>query len=120
MKTEKDYEEFFALLNKHRVRYCIIGSYAVAFYSNPRYTKDVDLLVEPTRQNAERLLRVLKEFGFGSLNLSERDFANKGQIIQLGYEPVRIDLITSLSGLPFGQIWKNRKRGPYGRQKVNF
>ena len=120
MKTEKDYEEFLALLNRHEVRYCIIGSYALAFHARPRYTKDLDILVEASTENAEKLIRVLKEFGFGSLNLSAADFTDENNIIQLGYEPVRIDILTSLTGLAFSDIWKSRVQGPYGKQTVNY
>ncbi len=120
MKTEKDYEEFLELLNKHSVRYCIIGSHALAFHARPRYTKDIDILVEASLDNAERILTALDEFGFGSLNLSIEDFSSKGNIIQLGYEPVRIDIITSIEGLDFADIWKNRVQSPYGNQTVNF
>lgn len=120
MKTEKDYEEFLELLNKHDIRYCIIGAFALAFHARPRYTKDMDILVEATTDNAKRLLAALREFGFGSLNLSVEDFSSKGNIIQLGYEPVRIDIITSIKGLEFADIWESRIQGPYGKQTVNF
>lgn len=120
MKTEKDYEKFLELLNKHDIRYCIIGAFALAFHARPRYTKDIDILVEATTDNAKRLLAALREFGFGSLNLSVEDFSSKGNIIQLGYEPVRIDIITSIKGLEFADIWESRIQGPYGKQTVNF
>jgi len=120
MKTEKDYAELLGLLNKNRVRYCIVGSYAVAFHAKPRYTKDIDILVEPSHENARKILKALNEFGFGSLNLSEKDFTDRENIIQLGYEPVRIDIITSISHLDFDEIWKNRIKGQYGKIKVNF
>lgn len=120
MKTEKDYAELLKLLNKNKVKYCIVGAYAVAFYAMPRYTKDIDILIEPTPENAKKILKALNEFGFGSLNLSEKDFTEKEQIVQLGYEPVRIDIITSISHLNFDEIWANRKKGLYGTVKVNF
>ena len=120
MKTEKDYEEFLELLNKHKVRYCIIGSYALSFHARPRYTKDIDILIEASPGNAEKILIVLEIFGFGSLNLRVEDFSEKGNIIQLGYEPVRIDIMTSLKGLDFSDVWENRVQGSYGKQMVNF
>jgi hypothetical protein len=120
VKTEKDYEEFLELLNKHNVRYCVIGAFALAFHARPRYTKDIDILIEPTTNNAKRLLIALDEFGFGSLNLAVDDFSTLGNIIQLGYEPIRIDIITSIKGLEFGEIWKSRIKGPYGQQTINF
>lgn len=120
MKTEKDYEEFLALLNKYNVKYCIIGAFAFAFHAEPRYTKDIDILIEASDENAGNVLQALHEFGFGSLKLVPGDFSTPGRIIQLGYEPVRIDIITSIQGLDFADIWENRIQGPYGGQTVNF
>jgi len=119
-RVERDYEGFLRLLNKYKVRYCIVGAFAVAFYAIPRYTKDIDILIEPSRLNAERMLNALKEFGFGSMGLSIEDFAKEGMIIQLGYEPVRIDIVTSINGCSFEKVWRNRRRGRYGRAMVNF
>lgn len=120
MKTEKDFEELLKLFNKNKVRYCIVGAYAVAFYAEPRYTKDMDIFVEPDKDNARRIIKSLAEFGFKSLTLEEKDLIRKGKIIQLGYEPVRIDLITSIEGCDFKEVWKNRAIGSYGKQKVIF
>ena len=120
MKTEKDFEELLKLFNKNKVRYCIIGAYAVGIYGAPRYTKDMDLLVEPNAENAKRIVKALAEFGFKSLGLDEKDFIQKGKIVQLGYEPVRIDLITSIEGCDFQEVWKNKTIGTYGKQKVFF
>ena len=119
MKVEKDYEDLLELLNKHKVKYCIIGSYALAFHARPRYTKDIDILIEISIENA-RILDALNEFGFGSLQLTEEDFSEPGQIIQLGYEPVRVDLITSIKGIDFHKIWGNRVTGKFGSQTVFF
>ena len=120
MKVEKDYEELLKLFNKNKVRYCIIGAYAVAFYAKPKYTKDMDILVEPTGENGKRIVKSLAEFGFKSLGLSEKDFSQEGKIVQLGYEPVRIDILTSIAGCSFKEIWENKTIGIYGKQKVLF
>ena len=120
MRMEKDYEEFLESLNKHSVRYCIIGSYALAYHAKPRYTKDIDILIEASSENAKKLLNALSDFGFGSLDLSVEDFTQEGKIIQLGYEPVRIDIMTSLKDLNFSDIWRNRVQSFYGNQTVNF
>lgn len=120
MKVEKDYLEFLRLLNKHRVKYCIIGSYAVAFYGHPRYTNDIDILIERDLANARRLLKALVEFGFGSLDLKAEEFTSPESIIQLGYEPLRIDIVTSIWGVNFKKIWAKRQKGHYGDIKVNF
>ena len=81
MVTEKDYEEFLKLLNKHDVKYCIIGAFAMAFHAEPRYTKDIDILVQASTKNAEKILLALDEFGFGSLNLNAEDFSTGENII---------------------------------------
>lgn len=120
MRVEKDFEELLGLFNKHRVKYCIIGAFAFGFYSKPRYTKDLDIFVEPSIENGRKIVAALREFGFGSLDLTPEDFNKKGRFIQLGYEPVRVDLITLISGCSFNQAWKNKKIGLYGSQRVNF
>lgn len=119
-KTEKDYEELLRLFNKYRVRYCIVGAFAVAFYAVPRYTKDMDIFVEPSVLNARKILKALVEFGFEGLELSVNDLSKEGKIIQLGYEPIRIDIITSIEGCSFAQVWKNKRKGKYGKEKVFF
>lgn len=120
MKTEKDFEELLRLFNKNKVKYCIVGAYAVAFYGEPRYTKDMDIFVGPDRENARRIITSLTEFGFKRLALGEKDLIRKGTIVQLGYEPVRIDLITSIDGCAFEEVWENRAIGTYGKEKVLF
>lgn len=120
MKVEKDYEEILKLFNRHKVKYCIIGAFAVAFYARPRYTKDIDILIDSNPENAGRIIKALTEFGFGDLDLSEDDLCQEGSIIQLGYEPLRVDIVTSLSGINFNQVWKNKVSADYGREKVYF
>jgi len=97
----KDFKEFIELLNANDVRYLIVGGYAVAVHGYPRYTKDLDIWIERSEQNAANLLKALVQFGFGSLDVSADDFLETGQVIQLGYPPNRIDLVTDLDGLSF-------------------
>jgi len=108
------------LLNKYQVKYCIVGAYAVAFWGYPRYTKDIDILVEPTKENAKRIISVIREFGIKTQDLTEEDFIRKNRVIQLGYEPVRIDILTSVEGVSFSTIWKNKVEDFYGKEKVYF
>ncbi len=119
-KTEKDYEDLLRLFNKHKVKYCIVGAFAVAFHAVPRYTKDMDIFVEATPHNAKKIVGALREFGFSSLKLTEGDFSKPGKTVQLGYEPVRLDLLTKIDGCTFDQVWKNKKAGRYGKEKVYF
>jgi hypothetical protein len=92
----------------------------LAFHAKPRYTKDIDILIDSSRENAQNLLKALTDFGFGSLDLRVEDFTQEGAIIQLGYEPVRIDILTSIKGLDFSEVWRQRIKGPYGSQTVNY
>lgn len=119
-KVEEDFEELLRLLNKHRVRYCIVGAFAVGYHAIPRYTKDLDILVEPTTENANRILEALCEFGFGSLDLGADDLSKEGRVVQLGFEPVRVGLITSIKGGKFGKLWERREKGKLGGVSVNF
>ena len=119
-RVERDYEELLRLFNKHRVRYCIVGAFAFAFYAVPRYTKDMDILIDPSKENSGRILKALNDFGFGTLNLSVKDFSSESRIIQLGYEPVRIDIITSIDGCTFNEVWENKKTGRYGKERAYF
>lgn len=105
MIISPDFKEFITLLNTHNVRYLVVGGYAVAFHGHPRYTKDIDIWLERTSENAARLLAALDAFGFGSLGLKGEDFLQPGYTIQLGYPPNRIDLLTSLSELDFSSCY---------------
>ena len=86
----RDVRELLALLERHGARYLIVGGFAVAAHGFPRYTKGLDVWVECSRDNAERIVAALADFGFGSLNLTVDDFATPDLVIQLGYEPNRI------------------------------
>jgi hypothetical protein len=108
MKLPKDFREFIELLNSHDVRYLIVGGYAVAYHGHPRMTGDIDVFIEISEENAKKLEAVMADFGFSSLGLTANDFLEPGIIIQLGYPPNRIDLITSLSGVDFASAWEER------------
>ncbi len=105
MSTEfyQDWKELLALFNEHEVNYMMVGGLAVSQHGFPRYTKDLDLLVERTPRNAARILAALEAFGFGGIGLKEEDFIKVGNFIQLGYEPVRVDLITSIDGVEWDE-----------------
>lgn len=118
--AERDFDELLRLFNKLRVRYCIVGAHAVAIYARPRYTKDLDIWVEPSLENGQKIVDALKAFGFGALNITPKDFARPGRFIQLGYEPVRIDLITDIGGVTFEEAWRHRESGLCGSVKAWF
>jgi len=98
-----DFKEFIELLNAHQVEYLIVGGYALAFHGHPRYTKDIDIWIATNQENAQKMLKVLKDFGFASLSLSEQDFLAHENIIQLGFPPNRIDILTSVDGIQFAE-----------------
>ncbi len=120
IKLEKDFLEFIVLCNKYKVEYLVVGGYAVAIHGYPRYTKDLDVSIRISEQNAEAMLTVIKEFGFASLNLTIEDFKRKEGFIQLGYEPLRIDIINDLHGVPFEKAFKNKKVIVYDDVPINF
>ncbi len=120
MRVEKDFEDFIELLNAHKVKYLVIGAYAVSFYAQPRNTGDIDFLVRPDPENANKVLKVLNDFGFGSLDISIEMLCEANTVIQLGFEPNRIDLITSIGDVIFDEAYRVKKTGEFGNQKVNF
>ena len=103
-----DFREFAQSLNDSRVRYLVIGGYAVAVHGHPRYTKDLDIWIEMTPDNAAAMIRALDKFGFSSLGLQSSDFLTPDQIIELGYPPSRIDLITTPPGVDFETCYASR------------
>jgi hypothetical protein len=120
MRIENDFKEFIALLNRHDVRYLIVGGFAFSFHAEPRFTKDIDFFIEGSAENADRVLKALADFGFSDLDLTKDDFIKPGEVVQLGVEPVRIDIMTSASGIDFASAWKNRVEGKYGDTKAFF
>ena len=120
MEIQKDFKELLELFNAHKVEYIVVGGYALAFHGAPRFTGDIDLLVRPVAENARRVLSSLRDFGFGSLNLSESDFIRIENVIQLGVSPVRIDILTSLSGVDWEKSQANKVAGDYGGTPVYF
>jgi hypothetical protein len=98
----------------------VVGGYAVAFHGRPRFTKAIDVFIEPSSENAERLLLALADFGFGSLGLTINDFSSPGKIVQLGVAPNRIDLLTAIDGVAFSDAWPNRVPGRFGTALVDY
>ena len=111
MRLPKDLREFVESLNSHGVEYVLVGAYAMAYHSRPRYTEDIDILVRPSAENGVRLLGVIEAFGFTSLGLTAADFQTQNQVVQLGRPPNRIDILTSISGVSFEEAWQERQFG---------
>lgn len=120
MNTHRDFEELLRLLEENHVEYMIVGGYAVAFHGYPRFTKDIDIFFESSRENVERLRKALSEFGFNEPEMTEDVFLTMGNILSFGVEPIRIDLINEIDGVSFRQARPNVIRGKYGSRAVNF
>ncbi len=118
--VDPDFKEFIESLNNNQVRYLIVGGYAVALHGHPRYTKDLDVWIDRTPENAERVVAALVEFGFGSLGLTQADFLEAGQIVQLGYPPSRIDILLTLKGVEFDVCYEHKIVEENGETAVNF
>ncbi len=111
MNLEADLREFIELLNALKVRYIVVGAFAVAYHGYPRYTGDIDLFIERSSENAQAIVNAIQQFGFEDLGLSAEDFLQEDQVIQLGVAPNRIDLLTFLSGVEFQEAWATRVQG---------
>lgn len=120
MNIQPDFEELLRLLEKHSVRYLIVGGYAVAFHGYPRFTKDIDIFYNNSPENVQSLVEALIDFGFTEEDLSSARFTETGSIITFGVEPVRVDMINSIAGVAFEKAWANRVRGTYGKTEVSF
>ena len=119
-KPNRDQIDFVKLLTKHGVRALIVGAHALGFHARPRYTKDLDIFVDPSLENAERIVGAIREFGFAELGITPKDLSERGRVIQLGFPPNRIDVMTNISGVTFEEAWQHRVEGTFGGQAVVF
>ena len=120
MRVEKDYRDFLRLLGAKKAKYLIVGGFAYSYHAEPRYTKDIDLLVEATEENGAKVRAAIAEFWGMKPEIDPADFIRRDAVIQLGLEPVRIDIITSCAGIEFQSAWKNRVKAKYGDILVFF
>ena len=107
MGANPDFRDLFRIFNDHHVEYLVVGAYAVIYYTIPRYTKDLDIWINPIPQNAHNLWLALKDFGAPLIDVSENDFTDRDMIYQIGIEPNRIDIIMGIHGLDFHKAWEN-------------
>ena len=120
MEIQQDFKELLELLNAHNVEYMIVGGYALAFHGAPKYTGDIDVFVRPDKENARQIMKALDEFGFGSVGLDLSDFNYENKVVQLGVPPVRIDIITSISGVTWQEAFSSKVEGQYGDVPVHY
>lgn len=114
MEINQDFSDLFAEFNAHDVDYLVVGAHALAAHGHVRATKDVDIWVRPSRENAEKVHRALAAFGAPMDQVQISDFAEPGLIFQIGVEPLRIDVLTAIDGLQFDEAWDNRVATHFG------
>ena len=120
MVLSRDFREFIELLNERQVKYLVIGGYAVTFHGYPRYTKDIDFWIWLNEENLSQLEKALSDFGLGSIGLTKEHFKNPEDVIQLGYEPNRIDILVDLEGLDFKESFIKKSIKNIDGVDVNF
>ena len=108
MTLDNNFEDFVGLLNKHKVEYLIVGGYALAFHGKPRHTGDLDIWIDVSENNASKMVAVINEFGMESLGLQKEDFLETGGITQIGYPPLRIDILNQIDGIIFNEAYQNK------------
>jgi len=120
MIESKDFEELFASLKDHDVRYLVVGGYAVAVHARPRFTDDLDLFIPTLPDDVNRLCRALASFGIDAPDIEPAMFRVSNRIVQIGIPPYRVDFFTTIPGLEFESAWIRRYSGTYGSQPVHF
>jgi len=116
----RDFREFLKLLNRKRVKYLVVGGYAVGFHGYPRYTGDLDIFVAVSANNGSALVSVFREFGFNDPKLEPNFFADLGQVIRLGREPMRLEIINAIDGVTFDECFQRRVRARVEGLRINF
>lgn len=109
MTLDPDFEDFIRFLNQYEVDYLIVGGYAMAFHGRPRYTGDLDIWIDISELNSEKMIQVLDAFGFSSLGFQKDDFLKENLINQIGYPPLRIDILTNIDGISFEEAYAQKQ-----------
>lgn len=120
MRLDPNFSEFFELLHAREARFLVVGGYAVGLHGHPRYTADMDVWVLADAANAGALIAALEDFGFGGLDLTTEDFLLPDHVVQLGYPPLRIDLLTSIDGVEFAEAYERREEVVLDGVRVPF
>ena len=120
MEVAADFDEFIACLTVHGVEFVIVGAYALALHGAPRFTGDLDVLVNPTLENATRLLKALADFGFPATDLTPASVADERRMIEMGVPPVQIHVMSAVSGVSWDDVWASRIEGPFGARTAPY
>lgn len=116
-----DFKDLLRIFAEEQVEYLVVGAYAVIHYTQPRYTKDMDLWIKPSVENAARVAKAFRKFGIPLIEVTQDDFAHEGLQYVIGMEPCQVDFLTSLPGSPdFETAWKSRSTGSEGDIPVHF
>ena len=118
MNVISDYEDLFKILNAYRIKYLVVGAYAVMYYTQPRYTKDLDVWIIPELNDVQKIYEALKKFGAPLRGIRPEDFTDKQMILQIGVAPIRIDIMLGLQGPSFQTAWRNKKKIRYGQTPI--
>lgn len=116
----RDFREFLRLLNRHRVRYLVIGGYAVGYHGYPRYTGDIDIFIAISATNGNAMIRVFKDFGFDVGGMEADFFCDAGQVIRLGREPMKVEIVNQIDGVTFAECYPRRTRARFEGLSINF
>jgi len=120
MDVAPDFDEFIGSLIAHDVRFMIVGAYALALHGAPRFTGDLDILVEPALENASRLITAVRSFGFPVEELSAEDLVEPRRMLQMGVEPVQIHVMSDISGVTWDEAWADRVTARLGSHDVSI
>lgn len=120
MFVNSDFSDLLRIFNDHNVKYLVIGGYAVVQYAEPRFTKDLDILISTDIANAEAVYEALREFGAPLTDLTPKDFSEEGFFFQMGIPPVRVDVLMGIPGIHFDECWKRRMEVDFEGLKVIF
>lgn len=118
MAINKDFEDLLHHLNSAHAKYLVAGAYAVIFYTEPRYTKDLDIWIQPELENAKKVYEALRSFGAPLQDVSLQDFINPNMVYQIGIEPNRVDILMGIGRIDFEEAWKKRRIDYYGKEKI--
>jgi len=120
MNLEPDFRDFVDLLNKHDVEYMVVGGYALAFHGEPRFTGDLDIWIDCTETNADKMVAVMKDFGAASLGFTKKDFMDEGIIKQIGQPPLRIDILGDIDGVRYSDAVTDKQYFQSGKLTIPF
>lgn len=120
MAANQDFKDLFRVFNEERVEYLVAGAHAVIYFSEPRYTKDLDIWINPTPENAKRVYAGLARFGAPLREITIDDFCRKEMIYQVGIEPNRIDILMGIAGVEFDQAWADKVESTYDGEPIHI